>query len=149
MVAAYEYVIGLQNGQFCLDSDYVYTGFDGECKFGRFNHFGSISKYVNIVEDDEDDLADKVEKYGPVAVAIDASTYSFKLYSGGIYDEPSCSPRNLDHGVGCIGFGSENGIKYWIVKNSWGTDWGEDGYVRMIWKNNQCGIASVASIPFA
>lgn len=119
MVAAYEDVIGLQNGQFCLDSDYPYTGFDGECKFGRFSHFGSISKYVNIVEDDEDDLASKVEQYGPVASAIDASTYSFKLYSGGKYDELKCSPRNLDHG-----FGNEDGKKYWIVRNSWGTDWG-------------------------
>ncbi|KAK8839128.1 hypothetical protein M9Y10_032600 [Tritrichomonas musculus] len=148
MTEAYDYVISNQNGHFNLESDYKYTAVDGTCKFTQYSQVGSISKYVNIVEGDEDDLAAKVEQYGPVAVAIDASNWSFQLYSGGIYDEPSCSSFNLDHGVGCVGFGTEGESKYWIVRNSWGTSWGEKGYMKMLWKGNQCGIASMASIPF-
>ncbi|KAK8836074.1 hypothetical protein M9Y10_040030 [Tritrichomonas musculus] len=149
MTSAYDYVINSQNGQWCLENDYVYKAVDGTCKYSEYNHVGSLSKYVNVVEGDEDDLAAKVEQYGPVAVAIDASNWSFQLYYGGIYDEPSCSSTNLDHGVGCVGYGSENGTKYWIVRNSWGTSWGEKGYMKMLWKDNQCGIASMASLPYA
>ena len=149
MTEAFQYVIDNQNGQWCLESDYVYKAVDGICQFSKYSHVGSISKYVNVNEGDEDDLAAKCEQYGPVAVAIDASNWSFQLYHGGIYDESSCSPSNLDHGVGCVGYGSEDGTKYWIVRNSWGTSWGEKGYIRMIWKNNQCGIASMATLPFA
>lgn len=144
---AYDYIISNQNGHFILENDYKYTGFEGTCHFDDYNPVGSVSKYINIIEGDEDDLAAKVEAYGPAAVAIDASFWSFQLYAGGIYDEPSCSPYELDHGVGCVGFGSQDGIKYWIVRNSWGTSWGEQGYMRMIRNYNQCGIATIASVP--
>ena len=149
MTEAYDYVLANQDGKFCLEDDYKYKAMDGTCQFDKYSHVGSISKYVNVVEGDEDDLAAKLEQNGPVAVAIDASNWSFQLYSSGIYDEPSCSSFSLDHAAGCVGFGSEDGTKYWIVRNSWGTSWGEQGYIRMIWKNNQCGIASMATLPLA
>ncbi|KAK8840809.1 hypothetical protein M9Y10_027631 [Tritrichomonas musculus] len=148
MTDAYQYVIDHQGGQFVLEDDYKYTARDGNCRFDECPHIGTISKYVNIIEGDEDDLYEKVQ-LGPVAVAIDASTWSFTLYKEGIYDEPLCSPTNLDHGVGCVGFGTENGVSYWIVRNSWGTSWGEQGYMKLIRKNNQCGIASMATFPYA
>ena len=144
---AYDYVISEQNGQFVLEDDYKYTASEGTCKFAQYKPAGHISRYINIVEGDEDDLAAKVENYGPVAVAIDAGKWSFQLYSSGIYDEPACSPYNLDHAVGCVGYGVESETKYWIVRNSWGTSWGEKGYIRMLWKDNQCGIASMATLP--
>lgn len=149
MTEAFDYVIKKQKRQFCLESDYVYTAVDGTCQFSQYSHVGSISYYENVPEGDEDYLAAVVEQYGPVAVAIDASNWSFQLYSGGIYNEPSCTPYSLDHGVGCVGFGSDAGERYWIVRNSWGKSWGEQGYIRMLWWENQCGIASMASIPFA
>ena len=148
MYGAFDHVIKRQKHNLVLESDYPYTGVEDDCRYDDLPHTGTISSYVNIEEGSEDDLEAKVQ-IGPVAVAIDASNWSFQLYTSGIYDEPNCISSKLNHGVGCIGYGSENDVKYWIVRNSWGAAWGEKGYVRMLWKDNQCGIASMASIPSA
>ena len=92
----------------------------------------------------ESGLLDAVGNVGPVAVNIDASKRSFKFYSSGIYNEPHCSSLNLDHSVLAVGYG--NG--YWLVKNSWGTGWGQAGYIYMTRNGrNQCGIATLALYP--
>ena len=147
MTEAYDYVMQNQGGQFCRDDSYPYTAVEGTCKYSDAEKVGRILRYINIEEGNEDDLCDKVKDIGPVAVAIDASNWSFQMYSSGIYDEPSCSPTNLDHGVLLVGYGIEGTTSYWIVENSWGTSWGEGGYIRMLWKDNQCGIATMATVP--
>jgi len=73
----------------------------------------------------------------------------FKFYSGGIYNNPNCStsPMNVNHAVVAVGYGSEAGTDYWIIKNSWNEYWGENGYFRMVRGVNMCGVADCASYP--
>ena len=132
-------------GGIMAESDYSYTATNEECKFNSNKVKATVDGRTNL-DASEDTLAAAVTE-GPVAVAIDASHFSFQLYTGGIYDEPKCSSTTLDHGVVCVGFGQENGVEYWIVRNSWGSSWGESGYVRMIKGSNQCGIATMATYP--
>lgn len=90
-----------------------------------------------------------MEKTTPVSVAIDAGGMEFQLYSSGIFS--GFCGYELNHGVAAIGYGEDDGNKYWIVKNSWGTGWGEKGYIRMKRdvsdKRGLCGIAMEASHP--
>ncbi|EAY06906.1 Clan CA, family C1, cathepsin L-like cysteine peptidase [Trichomonas vaginalis G3] len=145
---AIDYVVKHQAGKFMLTADYPYTARDGTCKFHASKSVG-LTKGYDEVKDTEAELAKAASK-GVVSVCIDASHYSFQLYTSGIYDEPSCSAWNLDHAVGLVGYGTEGSKNYWIVRNSWGTSWGEQGYIRMIKdKSNQCGIASEAILPKA
>jgi C1A family cysteine protease len=85
---------------------------------------------------------------GPVSIAIEADTRYFQSYSGGILTSSSCG-TNLDHGVLIVGYGVDNGTKYWLVKNSWGTTWGENGYVKILRSDstNDAGVCGVAMEP--
>lgn len=141
---AYEWVKDHQGGKFMLEDDYPYTALDENCKWDETKGAASVSGYVKIKVADEDDLADKVTQYGPTSVGIDASGYGFSLYSGGIYDDNSCSASYINHGVCCVGFGSEDGKNYFIVKNSWGASWGESGFIRFLRGKDLCGISSRA-----
>jgi len=84
----------------------------------------------------------------PVSVAIEADTKYFQSYSSGILTSSSCG-TNLDHGVLTVGYGTENGIKYWLVKNSWGTSWGDQGYVKIARSDstNDAGICGISMQP--
>jgi cathepsin L len=146
---AYNWVIKSQGGQFELEKDYPYTATDGKCKWDSSKGTTTIKGYHKVISGNETDLLVKIWTAGPVSVGIDASSWDFQLYSGGVYDEPDCSTTELDHGVVAIGWGTDNGKAYWLVRNSWGTDWGISGYIEMSRnKNNQCGIATTAIVPF-
>ncbi|KAF6034464.1 hypothetical protein EB796_007225 [Bugula neritina] len=143
---AFEYI--KDNKGIDTEASYPYDAEDEKCHFRKRNIGATDTGYVDIPEGDEEKLKEAVAMHGPVSVAIDASHESFQLYESGIYDEPECSSSQLDHGVLVVGYGTEGGKDYWLVKNSWGPSWGEQGYVRMSRnKNNQCGIASSASYP--
>lgn len=146
---AWFYVITYQNGKFMLESDYPYKPIQKSCAFNSAKGVGSVSSFVNVKSRDEDDLAKTCAEHGPVAVAIDSSRSTFHQYKSGIYDDTACSDSDLNHAVVCVGYGAENSKKYWIVKNSWGTSWGEKGYVRIIWNGNRCGIATAAACAIA
>jgi len=130
-----------------MEKDYPYTATNGTCKYDASKTVITLDGQTTIQQRSEEDLTNALAS-NVVAVAIDASHASFQLYKSGIYDEPKCKQLILDHGVTAVGYGSENGVDYYIVKNSWGTSWGEQGYIRMSRnKNNQCGIASGALYP--
>jgi cathepsin L len=147
---SYDYVLEHQGGKWETEADYPYKAVTGSCKWDASKgccKFSSYFRPTSTSKADEKELADGCAASGVVSIAIDASNWSFQMYSGGIYDEPACSTW-LDHAVGLVGYGTENGVDYWIVRNSWGEDWGESGYIRMIRnKNNQCGVASDTIIP--
>lgn len=83
---------------------------------------------------DENALTKAIENIGPISLAIDAGQQSFQFYSSGIYFEPNCNPISLNHAVTAVGYGSQgNGFDYYIVKNSWGDTWGENGKNLKLW----------------
>ncbi|KFM79809.1 Cathepsin L, partial [Stegodyphus mimosarum] len=146
MDQAFEYI--KKNKGIDTEQSYPYTAQDGTCHYKKASSGATCTGYIDVASGDESALQQAVATIGPISVAIDASQESFQLYQGGIYNEPACSSMFLDHGVLAVGYGSENGVDYWLVKNSWGTSWGENGYIKMSRnKNNQCGIATQASYP--
>merc|ERR1712198_188016 len=135
----------IRNGGIDTEESYPYEMRQGYCRYNENNIGAKISQAKKIVQGSEEDLQNALGSIGPISVAIDASHYSFQLYHSGVYHEPYCSPYRLDHGVLAVGYGTENGQDYYIVKNSWGPQWGLGGYIKMSRnRNNQCGIATMA-----
>jgi C1A family cysteine protease len=145
MEGAFKFVI--ENGQ-CTLSSYPYTAKDGTCQ--KCTAVARISSCSDVKPNDQLSLKAAVAQQ-PIAVAIEADTRYFQSYSGGILDSSSCG-TTLDHGVLTVGYGEENGQKYWLVKNSWGTTWGDKGYVKIARSDSTndkgiCGIAMDPSFP--
>ena len=117
-----------------------------ECKFNQTKISVRIKGYRKV-RSTENDLKRAVAK-GPVIALIDASHSSFHLYTGGLYYEPQCANK-LTHGVVVVGYGTNVEGDFWIIKNSFGEDWGEDGFMYLARnKSNHCGIASYAFFPY-
>mgnify|MGYP001077982630 CR=1 FL=1 len=143
--AAYNYVIQNQGGQFQLEADYPYTAVGDVCQFDARRAVGGIRGFVQPTPEDENDLLAHVAHYGPTTIGIDASSWDFQAYTSGIFDNgEDCHDDYINHGVCCVGYGTENDVDYWIVRNSWGANWGEQGFIRMIRGQNICGISSRA-----
>ncbi|KAL2453274.1 Cysteine proteinases superfamily protein [Abeliophyllum distichum] len=136
-------------GGITTEHDYPYVGKNNKCKTTEEKERAvKISSYKAIPSGSEEALLAAVAKQ-PVSVAIDAGGYDFQLYSSGIFS--GYCGKDLNHGVAAVGYGEANGEKYWLVKNSWGTNWGEAGYIKMkrdsTDNNGICGIALEASYP--
>jgi len=120
------------------------------CRFRKTDAAARVHRVVNVTESNEHELQQAVAFEGPVTVAF-VVTPDFRLYSGGVFSSPDCGspkPKDLTHAVLVVGFGvTEDGIKYWIVKNSWGEGWGLHGYFFMERGNNMCGISDCAAYP--
>ncbi|KAF2309768.1 hypothetical protein GH714_005059 [Hevea brasiliensis] len=144
---AFEFIIN--NGGIDSEEDYPYTARDGKCDAYRKNaRVVTIDDYEDVPMNDERALQKAVASQ-PVSVAIEAGGRDFQFYSSGVFSG-RCGTA-LDHGVAAVGYGTENGQDYWIVRNSWGKSWGENGYLRMARNINMatgiCGIAMEASYP--
>lgn len=133
-----------------IDSEesYPYEGTVEECRYKESDAVGTDRGYVQLKGKDEEELKVAVATIGPVAVAIDADHDSFQFYKSGIYYEPECSSEKLSHAVLAIGYGTEKDGDYWLIKNSWGEDWGSKGYIKMARnKDNNCGISTECAYP--
>ncbi|KAL8151148.1 hypothetical protein V2J09_020956 [Rumex salicifolius] len=140
------------NGGLATESAYPYAGSDGTCKAARGAHkAGKIGGYEDVPGNSEASLLKAVANQ-PVAVAVEGSGFGFQFYSGGVFGG-ECG-TDLDHAVLAVGYGStKEGVKYWVVKNSWGGTWGEKGYMRIkrdvAAKEGLCGLAMMPSYPIA
>jgi len=138
---AFKYV---QANGLCTEASYPYTARDGTCKSTSCNASpnSKITGYKDVTHT-ENALGAAVDMQ-PVSVAIEADQSGFQLYKTGVFCG-TCG-TNLDHGVLAVGYGDDT-TPYWKVKNSWGTTWGEKGYIRMCRNSNKCGISNEPSYP--
>jgi C1A family cysteine protease len=142
---AFDYA--MDNGM-CSESAYSYTANMGDCQ--KCESVVEICQCVDITPNNQVHLKEAVFR-GPVSIAIEADTRDFQLYKSGVLTGDSCG-TNLDHGVLIVGYGEENGNDYWLVKNSWGTDWGDNGYIKLGRSDSTndpgvCGVAMQPSYP--
>jgi len=171
---AFQYV--KENGGLDTEQSYPYTAHNGRCHFDKSKIGSTCAGFVDVKPvGDEETLRQAVAVNGPISVAIDATEHMM-FYKSGVFVDKSCGNdmHSLDHGVLLVGYGSLNDTEkaassdsssseedddnnkpkpadikdFWIVKNSWGMSWGEQGYIRMARNNkNMCGISTAASYP--
>jgi hypothetical protein len=155
-VASMEGVVKLSTGklvslseQELVDCD---TASDGTCNSNEASDdAASIKGYEDVPANDEASLRKAVANQ-PVSVAVDGGDSHFRFYKGGVLSG-ACGTE-LDHGIAAVGYGvASDGTKYWVMKNSWGTSWGEAGYIRMerdiADEEGLCGLAMQPSYPTA
>jgi len=131
----------LQTTGAMAEDDYAYTGSDDECKFDKTKVTTNVTGYKFAADQNEDNIAKMLYETGPLAVAINATPLQF--YFWGVFDpwfQWICDPTGLNHGVLIVGYGNNGSKDYWIVKNSWGSWWGESGYFRIVKGTGACGI---------
>ncbi|CAF1437123.1 unnamed protein product [Adineta steineri] len=145
-IQAYEYI--KENNGIDTEDAYPYEGDSNRCRFKAEGVGATVTGSTAIKSKDEEALQEAVANIGPIAVAIDSSHTSFQLYKQGVYHEIFCSQIHLDRGLLAVGYGTDSGKDYWLLRNSMGVKWGEQGYIRMTRnKRNECGIATSASYP--
>lgn len=138
-------------GGVCLESAYPYMAYDQSCAVSCPLAPGTnIVGHMDVAPFSDNALMEALVDQ-PVSIAIEADQRSFQLYASGVFT--GVCGTTLDHGVVLVGYGSENNEDYYILRNSWGTSWGEDGYMRIArgpqynQGKGQCGLLSVPSYP--
>lgn len=143
----FEYVH--HNNGLDTEAAYPYKARAGSCHFDRASVGVHTKNSFNVTEGDEESIKRIVATAGPVSVAFEVVD-DFMLYGGGVYSSSKCRQgvTDVNHAVLVVGYGTDpKQGPYWIVKNSWGPNWGEKGYFRIARGKNMCGIAICASYP--
>ena len=132
------------------EEDYPYTGVKGTCKADKTKYIDmKVTGYKKLGQSsstwspvDEDEIKEFLYETGPLAVALNADI--LQTYTGGVIDVSSskCPASGINHAVTMVGYGYDDTVNkdYWIIKNSWGENWGEDGYFRIKRGSGTCGI---------
>jgi len=139
---AFNYII--KTGGIQSEADYPYvsgTGRVPSCSVDTKKFVANITTWAQVSSSasGESGILSYVTNNGPVTIGINANP--MQSYTGGIDDPSNCSPFNLNHAVLIVGYGTDNGVDYWLIKNSWGTSWGEQGYYRIVRGKDACGLA--------
>merc|ERR1712167_552616 len=132
-----------------LEASYPYTSGSGRvasCSYSKSRGVGTVSGHHDVSAGSKSQMKAALAQQ-PVSVAIEADQMAFQAYTSGVISS-GCGTR-LDHGVLAVGYGTEGGQEYFLVKNSWGAGWGDQGYVKIGTNNNSCGILNAASYPSA
>jgi cathepsin L len=149
MTSAYEYVI--RNGGLDSETCYPYEARDDTCRFDKSCVSATISSYGSVPSNNDKAMVETLARQ-PISIAIYAAGSTFQHYNGGVYDDPTCysDESHLDHGVLLVGYGTtDDGKDYYILKNSWDTTWGENGYMRIARGENKniCGLLDMPCYP--
>lgn len=144
---AFEYIH--HNGGIQTEDTYPYEAIQKTCKFDKELSLGKVMNgSYNITANAEDLVAEAIAKVGPVSVAFEVVD-GFRSYRSGVYSSDVCknSPTDVNHAVLAVGYGVEDGSDYFLVKNSWGAEWGDQGFFKITRGVNMCGIAQCNSFP--
>jgi len=130
-----------ENGQ-VLESDYTYTGRNGSCRASQYKPQVYVASVNHVQSMSAEQLIAAIAQ-GPTSVTVEADRSVFQRYNGGVLNSSQCGTQ-LDHAITGIGYGSANGQQYFIVRNSWGSRWGEAGYINIATQSgNSAGVCGI------
>ena len=132
------------------EEDYPYEEKDAECRFLKDKGLASASGFT-LIEEGNPYMMQAAVDMGPMTVGVDAGSFVFQLYKKGVFNHPDRCGSDLNHAITVVGYSNtkEDATPYWIVRNSWGPDWGEDGYIRIAISDGigNCGINIEPTFP--
>jgi len=136
---AYKYVVNCGG----LESNESYNSPDGTCRFDAKKVAACISGYRFFDNTNEDAMRSNLVSLGPLVICVNALSWQF--YTGGIMMAAQCDSQQIDHCVVAVGYDLTGPLPYWSIRNSWGTAWGEKGYIRVQYGKNTCGLVDDVS----
>ncbi|XP_038218623.1 procathepsin L-like [Zerene cesonia] len=130
-----------EQGGSMREEDYPYEGVKGQCRTQRDKIVAKVTGGSQLGVSGEDDLKEALASHGPLSISVCVDN-QFKAYNGGVF-KPSTPCYQSNHAVLLVGYGNEGSTKYWLIKNSWGKQWGDQGYFRLVMGQRACGIGVI------